>query len=112
MRRGAVIALVVFQSLWLNVIIPGHTRGAITLPGFKSTPDTCCKQDSKKQAPSDDRASHCAVCFFAARLSMPVVIDLTPQELALSGEQEAPAPEIVASLDVQLTYRGRAPPIV
>ena len=113
MRRGGIIALVVFQSLWLTVILPGHTRGAITLPGYKADADKCCKHETPKQeAPSKDRASHCAVCFFAARLSMPVAIDMAPQELARCGQHEAPVPEIVASLELQLTYLGRAPPTV
>ena len=111
MRRGGIIALIVFQSLWLNVILPGHTRGAITLPGYKAESGTCCKHESpKKQIPTNDRASHCAVCFFAARLSMPVAIDLTPQELALCGKHDLPICETLASLDRQLTYLGRAPP--
>jgi len=119
LRRAALVSLLVFQSLWLSVIVPGHTRGAVTLPGYKSP---TCEQDAggcpcstpKKDpaAPADPaRAAHCAVCFFAARLTVPVAIDLTPQPLEPAFIRAVPAAEQVVSLELSPTYLGRAPPL-
>ena len=110
---GATEVTMLDASVPIDAPPDAPTRGAITLPGYKADADKCCKHETPKQeAPSKDRASHCAVCFFAARLSMPVAIDMAPQELARCGQHEAPVPEIVASLELQLTYLGRAPPNV
>ena len=115
MRRAGVIALPTFQALWLNVILPGHRRGAVTLPGYEpsAAQHRCCSQhpgSGTSDAPGD-RAAHCAVCFFAARLSLPVFVDLTPAPLGLCGDCDVPACEAITSLDLQLTYLGRAPPV-
>ena len=80
-RRAALVSLLVFETFWLTVVVPGHTRGAVTLPGYKASaacdePAGCCPRPPKKSdpaAPADpSRAAHCAVCFFAARLTVPV----------------------------------------
>jgi hypothetical protein len=119
MRRAVAIALLIFQSLWLNVVLPGHTRGAVTLPGYEKPSATsvghgCCPTSDSDPSDSDKpdgRAAHCAVCFFAARLSLPCAIDLTPAPLGLCGEAPNELAESIASLDAQFTYLGRAPPI-
>src|SRR5215218_9673907 len=93
LRRAGVLALLIFQALWLNVVVPGHTRGAVTLPGWdeaakQPAAHACCAADSpakhgRSSGPKhdSDRAAHCAVCFFAVRLSLPTTIDLTPAPL-------------------------------
>src|SRR4051794_35307660 len=99
-RRAALISLLVFQAVWLTVILPGHTRGAVTLPGYKPADSEscagCCPQHSGTSDPATPadpgRAAHCAICFFAARLSVPVAIDLTPQPLELAFVRPAPEP--------------------
>src|SRR4051812_47753099 len=89
--RGFCIALLVFQAVWLNAIVPGHTRGVVTLPGMScdagptvAAGARCCpaKGSSKAPAAPADRSAHCAVCYFAARITPPPVIDLTPPPLA------------------------------
>ncbi len=112
------IALLIFQTFWLNVVIPGHTRGAVSLPGT-----TCesCRQPllsgcstgtgrSSSHTPVRDPASHCAICYFAARLTLPPVVDFTPPRLGLAEILDPPAPQIVDSLRVVLPFDGRAPP--
>lgn len=118
--RSFKLTLLAFQFLWLNVVVPGHRRGIVALPGASCTQcatemppaKPCCQHGEKKQpaAPSDP-ASHCAICFFAARVSMPVVYDFTHPPLLESGQIEPPARLIVHVPDVAFTYLGRGPPI-
>src|SRR5262245_34256916 len=116
MRRAAIIALVIFQSLWLNVILPGHTRGAIALPGYEATSTAshgCCTpqdHDSRDRQKPTDRAARCAVCFFAVRLTLPDAIDLNPAALGLAGDAPDESHDAIASIDLRLTYLGRGPP--
>src|SRR4051794_7235672 len=118
-RRAGIFALLIFQSLWLNVIVPGHTRGVITLPGWSSRADhSCCsthgersRSDEKSPQP-DGRAAHCAICFFAARLTLPQTIDLTPAPLELLETREVPRLATRGDASFPPVYFGRAPPIV
>jgi hypothetical protein len=115
LSRFGRISLLLFQALWLNVIIPGHTRGALTLPSTSSSAASCCshRDVDQKNAPAKPAkdASRCAICFFAARLSLPDTIDLTPPPLKLVTVIDAPK---VRSLDVATPpapFHGRAPPL-
>src|SRR5580700_6728923 len=98
-RRGLCVALAIFEAIWLNVIVPGHRRGIVQMPGASSAaicPCCCCEQPSapshpngsKQDAPSGP-AGTCAICNFAAHLSVPPVIDFTPPPLKLLGPAEA-----------------------
>lgn len=120
--RPGHLALLIFQAVWLNLILPGHTRGVVSLPGCASGASVkqgesagCCTGPAR-HGPSDappkptDSAARCAVCAFAARLTLPPVIDLTLAELGLL---ERLAPEQAAnliSIKSIATYDGRAPP--
>jgi hypothetical protein len=119
-RRAGVIALLIFEAIWLNVIVPGHTRGAVTLPGFEPDPahaaHSCCagspeKSDgSKDSRPGSDRAAHCAICFFAVRLCVPAAVCLDPGPLELlCSRPDRPAVSIIIP-ESQPIYLGRGPP--
>jgi hypothetical protein len=117
--RAGHIALIVFQAIWLNVILPGHTRGVVTLPGTerpqtRAAREGCCaRKKSKDPAPeSSSRASRCAICFFAMRLTTPPVVDLRPPAMSLLESIAPPAPARFVSFHSRLTYLGRAPPTV
>src|SRR4051794_13144805 len=78
MGRALRILLILTQALWLNVMLPGHTRGSITLSGSKHS--SCCASKnndsgSKDRAPSQRDREHCAICYFAAGLVSPPVVD-------------------------------------
>jgi hypothetical protein len=122
------ILLLAFQAIWLGAIVPGHTRGVVTLPGTDAcgscAPDTskvraCCvgkeQKSDGKQCPKGDpvkRASCCAVCFFAARLSTPPPIDFYPPPLELLerlSPERRPAP---VSLPLNLAYLATGPPAI
>lgn len=109
--------MLVFEALWLNVLVPGHQRGCISVPGAQvigacplcdaSAPPA----DSKSHGPVD-RSGTCAICFFAAHLTVPPRIDLTPPPLQLLGLlQRQTAHNLVARL-VQIPFDGRGPPFV
>jgi len=118
------IALLVFQALWLNVIMPGHRRGIVALPGEACHAQTagaveathCCSSsgtDKRPDAPtknSGDPALHCSLCYFAARVTPPPVVDLTPPPLRLLDQTDPPAAEHRISIATLSTYDGRAPP--
>jgi hypothetical protein len=130
-RRATLIFLLIFQSFWLAVVLPGHTRGVVTLPGYKAAtcesasmpamPDCCSSEralpsdrglpSDRKSAPDPDRAAHCAICFFAARLTMSPVVDLAPAPLRLVRVLPPVDSEYWISLNCLPTYLGRAPPI-
>ena len=45
------ILLLAFQAVWLGAIVPGHTRGVVTLPGSEPAGGGCC-------ASADERSCH------------------------------------------------------
>ena len=117
-RRPGCIFLLLFQVLWLNVVLPGHTRGMIALPGSgggasAQTKAGCCnKHHEKDQVPVKSRTGTCAVCFFAARLSLPDVIDLTPPALGLVDIVDIEGAQGVYFPQVAIPFDHRGPPHV
>lgn len=114
-------SLILFQFLWLNVIIPGHTRGAITIPdsssagGETAAADTCCAvpaspADGEDGRPTPDERRRCAVCYLAAGYTIPPVftIDLAPVGLIACIPLRAAAQ--VASRHIPLPYFPAGPP--
>lgn len=121
--RTPKIAFLLFQALWLNVIVPGHQRGVVALPGescatceqAQASSDDCCPMEAKSKpqkapAPKGDPALHCAICYFAARVTPPETIDLTPPPLRFAHVAPVPEADICTSVATTLTYEGRAPP--
>jgi hypothetical protein len=117
LRRAGVIALVVFEALWLNVIIPGHTRGCVTMPccsGESAASSSCplCAYPEKgpHHSPTPSDREHCALCFFAAHLSIPPALDLsTPKLLFLHYIGSEAAKHLIAR-SVLVPFDGRGPP--
>jgi hypothetical protein len=120
-RKAFIFLIVAFQALWMNVLLPGHTRGLITVAGFQEHPagkaaHACCAADEgagrKSDRPSKERVANCAICAFAAHLSTPPVVEFAvgPGELLCvlpePGARSATTPELV------LAYMGRGPPRV
>lgn len=111
-------SFILFQLLWLNAVVPGHTRGAVTMPG--STPaaareaDSCCDEShhGKKQSPTPDQQKRCAVCYFAIGIHLPPVVSFDHLQLGLIGTLPIPPPVTFESTRAILPYHGRAPPAV
>jgi hypothetical protein len=117
--RAFRIALLAFQAIWLNAIVPGHTRGVVTLGGATCHTSTvaqhgCCpsKASSKQPAVPTKPSAQCAVCHFAARITPPPVIDLRPPPLALTSQRVEIIPRSADSADLPPAYYGRGPPVV
>jgi len=74
-----ILALYVF--VWFNVVVPGHTRGIVTVPGSEPNAksvqtDSCCstgKTPTKDGKPTPDQQKRCGVCFVAATYTVPVI---------------------------------------
>jgi hypothetical protein len=121
-KRAALICLLIYQAIFLNVVLPGHTRGAITLTGNSSGTTTascggCCAEGNsekpdQKRSPSGKDRENCALCHMAARITPAPAISLTLPKL---GEIEL-LPVVSAmkadSLEQRLAYYGRAPPFI
>jgi hypothetical protein len=131
MRRFACISGITLLCLWFGVIVPGHRRGIVPLPGYEAA-DSCCSSPPTEQSdsrpsccPTDDEASpasspddrpddpvkRCAICYIVAMLNVPPAIDFVDPPSALL--QYLPALKnttffTVASL---LRFHGRAPPL-
>lgn len=122
------LALVWF-TLWMGVIAPGHTRGVVRLPGMDGTDSAaaacCCDSagtcdaadtpgtasDTDDDTPADP-AKCCAVCYFNATLNTPPPVTLYTPYLGQLDEltylsRAAQTPHARRSPDVN---RGRPPP--
>ena len=127
--RGLRILFVLFQLVWLNAVLPGHRRGIVTVPGYEpartddsslqaSAQHACCSaaqresDDSKSEKRQRDRAAHCAVCVFAARLSQaPAIVNEVhaPQFVEFAPP---PAAESIVTAEPFHAYFTRGPPLV
>lgn len=110
-------AFILFQFAWLNVVLPGHTRGSITVPGTKPTAPACCaghqagsRTPAENQQPTPADRANCAICYFAAGMSTPPPVIVAPMPRGVVAILPLPAPEILISSDYPAAYHGRAPP--
>jgi hypothetical protein len=96
--------LLAYQFVFLNVILPGHTRGIVTLDGkHTACPMCCCCCAAQKLAPGDPHPApsqrdrdNCALCNFAARLTFVVPPNLGLTDFHLLEILPAdPSPAIV-----------------
>lgn len=85
--RALRLTAVLFYAFWFLVVVPGHTRGQISLlkdTNGKQQAHSCCAEDtsdsSKDGEPSSEAKRTCAVCYFTLGLTFPPVIafDLDP----------------------------------
>ena len=111
------LGLLLLQAFWLNVVLPGHQRGLVLLPGpalqggshcAEHQSSHCCTKKDKSD--SSDRKARCAVCAFAARLTVPPAPMLAPTPLELRPEVASGTLATLFSSDLALTYWGRGPP--
>jgi hypothetical protein len=128
--RAFRVAMIVFQAVWLNAILPGHTRGVVTLPGGRddcaacatvvsTATDRCCLTGNRHDRPthgkapiSPGRAGRCAICHFAARLTVPPTIDLRPPALELAAVCPTEPSHRCVSLRFVPPYDACGPPAV
>lgn len=129
--RGSIIhkLAIVWLALWFGVIVPGHKRGLVLLPGgappvqaklasgetcplagIMGTTGSCCPSSSPPTSPAPLPVSHCAVCYLTGVLDVPAVPDFAPKPMELLEVLPWPAPVAVATGPKLQTYLGRAPP--
>lgn len=123
---------VVWLAIWFGVIVPGHKRGLVLLPGGEPPAKTqtstgepcplaeimalsgsCCpssKSSGNTPGPSAP-VTHCAVCYLTGVLDVPPLPDFAPKPLALVQVLPWPSPDEVESVTPLQTYLGRAPPL-
>jgi hypothetical protein len=109
-NRSLRICLALFWFAWTAIIIPAHSRGAISVPG-----SACChcggdNQDSK--TPTNRAPTNCAVCQLAAHL-MPAIaipVDLQPGELIELVKLSPTQRPILA--ERPLCFLSRGPPFL
>jgi len=122
---------VIWLALWFGVIVPGHKRGLVLLPGgneaspvttqagepcplakYMASNGTCCPSSQPTDS-SDPQTpvTHCAICYLAGVLDVPAVPDLAPKPLELVQVLAWPKPETVVSTATVDTHPGRAPPL-
>jgi hypothetical protein len=111
--RTARILLIAWLVWCLNVFLPGHTRGVMTVATPADQPSCCTAGSSKHhrdQKPTPEQRACCAVCYFAAGLSTPLP---TIDALAALGLAEIlpPAPLLPApTREASLPYFPCGPP--
>lgn len=123
---------ILWLALWFGVIVPGHKRGLVLLPGGNDTPPattasdkpcplaavmatngSCCPSSSPSKAPAPGTpVTHCAICYLTGVLDVPPTPDLAHKPLELLQLLAWPTPEVVISAATTHTHPGRAPPIV
>lgn len=118
MQRAFTILFILFEGFFLNVVVPGHQRGALTVAGYRPqavTAQGCCAKDVPAKGCSDRKPSqsdkaHCAMCFFIAGLCIPPMPAEVPSLCKDSQLCRPWTPIRITGLFPRLTYLGRAPP--
>jgi hypothetical protein len=121
MKKSFSIFLLLFETIFLTIIVPGHTRGVITLTGKNSAATVadlgcpfCHPQPSTdpKHAPTGREQSECAICNLAVRLTLPPIVDFVPPLLCLAIAPPTPAQRPAPFLPVHFIRHDRAPPFI
>lgn len=113
--RCVSFAVLLFQALWLNVIIPGHQRGIVQLQTTAAAPcpafccDNAAAKDGNPAAP-EQRAKNCAICFFAAHVSLPPVFTFDHPPLGLLQRLRASRSDDLFARFVLLPFDSCGPP--
>jgi hypothetical protein len=120
-KRAGIICLLIYQAIFLNVVLPGHTRGAITLTGNSKLAgilaDGCCPRRDrghadKNKIPTPKDRENCALCHMAARITAAPAVNLTLPKLGLTELLSVPAALEAEPFQWRPIYYGRAPPVL
>jgi hypothetical protein len=109
--------LLAFQFFFLNVLLPGHTRGAITLSGKSmvcSLGDLGCPfcdhASGPKKIPTRQDRSDCAICHLAMRITTETPVDFRLAEFGLLYVAPLPEMEPPSLGDFDSLPPARGPP--
>lgn len=115
-KRLALICLLVYQAIFLNIVLPGHTRGAVTMDGKGGACKACCAshhatENPASKNPTEKEKSNCAICHLAARIVAPPSIDLTLPKLGFVELTAVQKRITIPSVELHFVRLGRAPPV-
>lgn len=108
--------LLVFEFIWLGIVIPVHTRGIVsmgdTCPNCVARESHCphCHPGKNEPAPHQDQG--CAICNFAMHLTLPPLYDCRPAALGVVELLPIARPESFISRTHYNANRDRAPPAI
>ena len=115
------LAMLIFQTVWLIAIVPGHQRGIILLPGSTANSPGCCEAANRKigspakRSPADsspDRSRQCAICHFSAHLNTPPTLDHSFGRHELQHRLESLSAERFIACPLLLPFDSRGPPAI
>lgn len=128
-HRGISIALLLFHVVWLGIVVPGHRRGIVPMPGWRpevvattGQPDTptdhgagfsgSVRSDSERHCCQKKKSSaNCAVCeYFLRTLPLPAVAVIGVASPTYIAPAQDPRPESVNDLPQRFQCMARGPP--
>lgn len=127
LRRTVHILFILFEALFLNIVIPGHQRGIVTMAGCQSCAvvqqDQCCtmpgaatdaacstEQHTSHSEPTATDKANCAICYFAVSLCVPPPPVIAQTSLYRVAEYRPFVAHVAISDALMLSYDSRAPP--
>lgn len=126
MERIVHIGMLLWAVLFFGVVVPGHQRGAVTVPdgtrasdGGEASRPYCplciavTTGDPSSPGTPSDPARRCAICHLAGVIDAPTgLVFAVPQLRLLPELLPVTRDALVASLDASRIHLGRAPPSV
>lgn len=118
-RRAIKFALLLFQAMWLLLVLPGHTRGLISWTslsgGLQAESHSCCEADEDARTtpdgePTREQKENCAVCYYAAGLTPAPMPDIFIPDSEPSGILPVLAAPMQPEQTHRLTYYACGPP--
>ena len=123
--RSLNIAVLVFTAAWFAVVLPGHQRGVVRLPGSDASRSytsgsqcALCQWTGGGTSRDEDGSpsrrpapSHCALCQLIAVLDAPPITNLDAPVAGLAEVLTVSRPDRTGLNDRPRVYLGRAPPL-
>ncbi len=116
-------SFILFQVFWLNIFIPGHIRGAITVNGSEDdcclpkqvqvVADSCCApvdKPVKGDQPTQDQKNRCAICYMVKGYSFPVIFTFDLEFTGNSHQRFAEYVSQIQETEFSFPYFPAGPP--
>ena len=114
MRPALVILTLAWQLLWLLVLVPGHVRGQVVVPGSDAADvvvdDPCCSAPADGEPMPLERRRDCYVCHVLLRMDVATPFVLPTFEPALLDPLPEPAAIVGTDAETLRDLRARGPP--
>lgn len=115
--RSLRLILGLYVLAWFNLVVPGHTRGMLAIPGVESVRagEACCPTHTpgeKSSRPSSDQKANCAVCFVAATYTLPPIFVFHVEPMELIQTLDQPTIAQLCSREYPAPYWPIGPPAI